>query len=340
MSNLELCTKDELNKNLRTVLYVAIQKFNEIYGSGSKLVLADIKSKSLIQVFDKPLSQALDSFNISRMIVTHRMDALYKYVSKGQINEICDNHWDQVYDSVSVYFRGLKQFNLFEGSCDDSPLDSLIYVLDLANARRKLDSGGDVPGEADKNGLIPRYLQLKDLALLAGIDEKTARNLANPNANNRLITTNVRGRTLVEVNLAEDWLKGRGYQITGPNEDESTIISYSNSGFYDFYELLDYMRDRRNSLGLSIFQVAELAGIAVDDPELFREEDLYLHLDIERLASVAKALRFVESNLEVSAFIRAVFVTNQRDTLRGFNEELDRQMYLLKNSDGSQIVTK
>ena len=335
MSNLELCTKDELNKNLRTVLYVAIQKFNEIYGGGSNLVLADIKFKSLTQVFDEQLRQGLDSFNISRMHVTHKMDVLYKYVSKGQINELCAEHWNHIYDSVSVYFRGLEQFNLFEDSCDDAPLDSLIYLLDLANARRKLDSGGDVPGEADKNGLIPSYLQLKDVALLAGIDEKTARNLANPNASNRLITTNVRGRTLVEVNLAEDWLKGRGYQITGPDEDESTIISYGNSGFYDFYELLDYMRNRRNSLELSIFQVAELAGIAVDEPELFREEDLYLHLDVERLASVAKALRFVESNLEVRAFVRAVFMTNQRDTLRRFDEELDCQRYLLKNSDGS-----
>lgn len=66
----------------------------------------------------------------------------------------------------------------------------------------------------DDGDVAMNHMQLRDVTLLAGIDEKTARTLATPKAKNRLITTNWKGRAHVEIGFASEWLKNRGFKET------------------------------------------------------------------------------------------------------------------------------
>jgi DNA-binding transcriptional regulator YiaG len=105
-------------------------------------------------------------------------------------------------------------------------------------------------------GALYNHITLADLALLAGVDEKTLRNLASPKQTNRLQTVNIDGRAYVSLNVARPWLETRGFVPT-VNEDQRPERDFNRDGFLSSLDLADYVRAVREQRGLSQEQLAK-----------------------------------------------------------------------------------
>lgn len=304
-------SKDEFVRDIKIVLYVLIYELrSRIYWGGGELCLVDFKSNSITRKFDSTNDEDMQGFDISGMEVTRYMLWIYDYVVDGRLEKRLEDDWINIDEDIAAFFRGLVDFPLIENNADYFPLDSILHVLDLADARRKLDYGCFVSAEGDKYDWIHGHMLLRDVALLAGIDEKTARNLANPKAKNRLATINWEGRTIIENKVAEEWLKNRGYKPTVIHDSELER-DLSKIGFWSIKSLSDYVRGHRDKLGMDLKQLATRAGLCPDGFEWLKQLDEgNCTFDKERLVLLAKALG-VDTKSFVIAALKIIQETQQ-----------------------------
>ncbi|MDO8313143.1 MAG: helix-turn-helix transcriptional regulator, partial [Sideroxyarcus sp.] len=142
----------------------------------------------------------------------------------------------------------------------------------------------------DDYSTVDGYVQLKDVALLAGIDEKTARNLANPQAKNRLVTEKWKGRTLVAIDVARNWLIQRGYQDT-VEFDSMLDRDLATRGFWSLADLGEYVQGHREKSNMTIEALGAKAGLDSDGLVwLAALEAGHASFDKDRLQALAVAL--------------------------------------------------
>ncbi len=100
-------------------------------------------------------------------------------------------------NDVETFLCGMGAFNyLIKGIPFSARKESkYLFLYDLANARWTFDNGD--------------YLSVKELALLAGVDERTIRNSASSKEDNKLITKKSGGSTVIENKEALRWLNTR-----------------------------------------------------------------------------------------------------------------------------------
>jgi hypothetical protein len=331
MAKPEFGTKEEFIRDLRIVLYSTIYDFNKIYIGNGRLALVDCKTNIVIEHFDTSLGYPLDTsiidkFDISEMEVTRYMLWLYDYVTEGRLEKRLTEEWEILDEDIDGFFRGLESFPLIENNtlfdtAECFPIHSILHVLNVSKARRMLDFGSYVLGAIKEFSSIPNHMQLRDVALLAGIDEKTARNLANPKAKNRLVTQNWEGRTIIENSVAEEWLKNRGY-ITTVIHDSELERDLSQIGFWSMSSLADYVRGHREKLGLDITQVATRAEFSADDIEwLTQLENESCTFNMDRMMRLAKVIE-----IDAKSFVVAALQMIQVNELRNIELKLNNSL--------------
>jgi transcriptional regulator with XRE-family HTH domain len=122
------------------------------------------------------------------------------------------------------------------------------FLFDAANARVTLDNGD--------------YLSLKEIALLAGVDERTVRNAASSKDANSLKTKKSGGSTIVDNDEAKRWLANRpDFKPTEYIED--TTLDTPRY-FEDATGFGRYLIHRRTELGLAIEEVADAIDVSTD----------------------------------------------------------------------------
>jgi hypothetical protein len=165
---------------------------------------------------------------------------------------------------------------------------------------------------------VEGYVQLKDVALLAGIDEKTARNLANPKASNRLVTEKWKGRTLVAIDVARDWLIQRGYQDT-VEFDSMLDRDLEKRGFWSLADLGEYVRGHREKSNMTIEALCAKAGLDSDGLGWLAElEAGRAEFDRDRFHALAVALE-----VSPKAFVLAALKQIQSFQLRELEAQLE-----------------
>jgi ribosome-binding protein aMBF1 (putative translation factor) len=198
---------------------------------------------------------------------------------------------------------GLYQFhNVIQGLIGEDSKFKFLY--DLASARGKLDCRDN--------------LNLKELALLAGVDERTVRNAASSKDENSLQTTKSGGGTIVEYSEAERWLKNRpDFKFT---RDISDVICFNATDFGNF------VLKHRESLNLTIDDVANSIGV---DTNVLRDlENGIDHLHLTHVSKLEKVLE-IEDNLLLTNYMM-IFHENEFKSL-ATNSNRPLTMKLLKN---------
>lgn len=278
----------EFIEDFRVVLQAVIKSMgNHVYNNssaGSRLAIIDLERDKVLQKLSILSKKDNEKLDISKMWITNYMITLYDFAVNGRLEKsVIYGQHKVIDDNVSEYFRWIEKFPVKNG--DYFPIHNIIKVIDLANARYLIDTlSEEEDEESSQTDISPKYLHIKDVALLAGIDEKTARNLASPKSKNRLVTTNLQGRTLVELNFAKEWLKHRGYKPTVKYEEyfERTVKSFSEDGFNDFYELSMYVEYHAKKKGLTIIELATCCGVVgIDEKSEHAYGDLMKHINYE-----------------------------------------------------------
>lgn len=173
--------------------------------------------------------QQVETFPIAKLLKTIRDYAFDGLRSANDLDDDLINCQEFVYGLVAV-----------EASPETHDVPRIIgssveRVVDTASARHTLDTG------------YP--LTIPMVAALAGLDERTVRNLAGKSGDEHLNTEKVDGKAFIRPEVAYEWLVSkRGFVPTKWDYDHRT----GDSDFGSPAEFGDFLRDRRELLGLSI----------------------------------------------------------------------------------------
>jgi len=135
-----------------------------------------------------------------------------------------------------------------------------LQIAQLANARAILEGDEGFYVFRDGRGVVDggwAELSIKQLALLAGMEEMSVRAAANPKRPAPLETTHERGTTSISPEVAKKWLRSKGRYIPVTRHWGNTAINLSERGFGNVVELLDLLGDMyRNLQGSAEFATA------------------------------------------------------------------------------------
>lgn len=311
-------TKGQMIRDLQIVMYTVIQQFDRVYGGTNTLALVNRQTGKEVLRFNSPEADDTHALDIEDMEISQHMDRIYDYAIEGRLDKQLVNDFITVDEDVIGFIEGLEQFPLIENNAEHFPLNILIEILKVFRARRVLDFHGYVIG--DDGSTTFSHIQLKDVAVLAGIDEKTARNLANPKAKNRLVTENWNGRTLVEKDFARQWLIQRGFKDT-VEFDSSLDRDLEKCGFWTLHDLGEYVRGHREKAGLGLDELAAKAadGVLIESAWLQALEAGQARFDTEQVKALAAAL-----GLPKRPFVLSVLKITQSAQLQDLALQLSR----------------
>ena len=304
MAKQPIKSKSETLQDLNIVLYVLIQELNRIYeDENHALALINKQTGRMVTRFDGDAEKKAAELDIKNLDITHYMEMLYDYAVDGLLDKELKDC--RVIDSedITAFFQSIDPFPLVTNNADNFPIEGPLHIFELGRARSVLDFGGWVIG--DDGDVAMNHMQLRDVALLAGVDEKTARNLATPKAKNRLITTNWKGRALVEITFAREWLKNRGFKETV--EVDSTLDRDLNKvGFWSLEALGDFVRGHRERLDMTERQLVDRANLGDQGHEWLKAmESGAATFDKAKLVALSEVFG-VEARTFVLAALKAI----------------------------------
>ncbi|WP_151445820.1 hypothetical protein [Lacisediminimonas profundi] len=285
--------------------------------SGFGLMGLDKKELGVDRISDVPV----DRIDIDRLRVTSTLCDLYDYGING-IRSQSLSDWSDAEDTIN-FVDGLSSFPLLEENADfDIRLSS--YVTKIAHARHILDSEDgvtDMQDSIDQADLLPTLIgiiKLHDIALLAGMDEKSVRNAANPKVKNHLKTFNHGNGTYARVEDAREWLASRrGFKPT-VEVDKTLDRDLPQIGFSSGDDLAHYLEGRLASKNLS----PDTAGTKIPWVTTAKIVDLKMgkfEFNKDELAALAALLE-----LDSKAFVLATFALHQKLERLGIEQALER----------------
>lgn len=297
---------EDMRAELLQVLWTFAKSLGRVYG-GSRADALLLPPGSSAEEFK---SLEVDSIDLDSFPITNYMGVLYEYAING-IQTITDLTDD--YEESRDFFRGLESFDLLwenvEG--EDVSIKKCMQVVEMANARLVLDDGGFA--SSTEAGVLANHLSLSQVALLAGLDDRTVRNATTPKAKDRLATVNFGGRTFVDNDVAIEWLKRRGFRETvlvtkGHHRDPK-------NGFHSAADLGAFVAESRVAMGMGQDALARQAN--VEEGWLASLEVGDLVFDKQACLSLAQAL-----NLEPKDFTLAAFWVHQSQESARIKAEL------------------
>lgn len=144
------------------------------------------------------------------------------------------------------FLDGMGEFYSFvQGTISLIEDSKFKFLYDLTSARATLDNGD--------------HLSIKELALLAGVDERTVRNAASSKESNKLGTKKSGGTTIIENKEAKRWLSNRpDFKPTEYIEDTTLDTPRYFENEAGFGRFITY---RREELGLAVEDLADSINI-------------------------------------------------------------------------------
>jgi hypothetical protein len=125
-----------------------------------------------------------------------------------------------------------------------------LIAAQTAAARMILEEEDDIfyvfPGQGESERLT-----IRDVALLAKMEERSVRNAANPKRPKFLRTVSEDGKTYVKPADARAWLKDRGRYLPVVRDQSSAARDLADTSFADTTEAWSYIVDRFRSLELT-----------------------------------------------------------------------------------------
>ena len=226
------------------------------------------------------------------------LEDAYDFAFNGRLR--FGEFWEELQEieGMASIFAGLRRFTANESS---SAFELCERTIRTAAKRSLLD--GSITFTS--RGSLPNHIALADLALLAGVDDKTLRNLASSKQPHRLATVNIDGRTFVSLNVARPWLEARGFTPT-VNEDQRPERNFDRDPFLSTLDLAEYIRAVRGHRSLSQEQLAKRMRTAGALDSIRRLEDRVGEIPESAALRLGKALglsdpeRFSKAVVELS----------------------------------------
>lgn len=198
---------------------------------------------------------------IEHTIFAKTIERMYDYAYSGELDESgesMDN--ESMYTWTAALLMDIRdsavlhEWGLYGGNGAESA-EKCFAVAELANARRVLEGGENffyfMSSVADDRIAEDGLLTVRQMALLAGMEEMSIRAAANPKRANALPTTSVDRRTRIPVESAKAWLKARGRYVPITRRWGEAALDLSKRRFQDIPELCSALTARYEALALA-----------------------------------------------------------------------------------------
>jgi hypothetical protein len=263
-TNLINFSRDEFLASLRALL-VGFVEWSEFI-LGTDLVHRPDQSQSRGGDFSRPNSAGQ---TIEKSLLVERMKQVYDFVTTGS--------WDEEsLDEFAHEFGVLAQLCRIDlespGGVDLAPsIDSPRLPTPQQMCQRVLDHA-----QARVSLLRNEPLELTELAMLAGLAEKTVRMAANPKAKDCIVIFKDGHRTYVAPDEALRWLSPRpGFKATRIRDGLQSVRTYTSLD-----SLAWHLRKLREAAGLSLPQLSKLLKWSKAQRNAYRQlEDASVDLD-------------------------------------------------------------
>lgn len=214
------------------------------------------------------------------------LEALYQYAYFGVDNGYLANESHvlqtrHIYDmSTSRLLRAWCWDGSGSSSLEDfiQSINNCLRVAELAEARCSLE-GQEIWSFFDPNTDFANSvvrLSIRQMALLAGMEEMSIRAAANPKRANPLKTFSDKGRTYILVTDAKTWLQSKNRYVSIKNMHETAIINLVNYKFLNTDHLLSVvvpcleLKDNYKDF-LKKYDITSIDKSALANPDLVRE---------------------------------------------------------------------
>lgn len=315
MTNTPIFSKQELMTDVRNVLFAFSRELGRIYGSNNAPCLMGL-TKEVCPHTGAMDEELREEISVDQFAVTSYMSDLYDYAILGILHADLRDDWEIVQEDIKGFFYGLCDFPLLSNNADDYSLDRSLQVIELSCLRMVLDEGGYCVLEDGTT--LWGHITLKELAYLAGIDEKSIRNMATPKAKNPLKTVKHGSRTFVEIEVAKEWLRQRGFKETEfRSRDSERDISIT--GFLSSTDLGGYVREVRERAKLTVPELANQVGTSDAVEKINQLEQGIWSFEVNFFTELAQSL-----NLDARPFVMAVLQLHQRDEMAKIERQLDQ----------------
>lgn len=200
-------------------------------------------------------------------------------------------------------------------------------IAELANARRVLESGKPFSHLLSANGVSEQgiedgQLTVRQLSLLAGMEEMSIRAAANPNRPNPLLTIDAERqekRTRFAVDVAKAWLQSKGRSLPIVRQHKGGDIDLLTRRFQSINELAQVIDDRLSFLSHSARSTPELVKEGMALQRQYRNTELDRN-ELSDRAFVSRLATLLQFPPEL--FALRVRETVARDELASVEREL------------------
>jgi hypothetical protein len=265
-------TKAEMHADLRSVL-TRLVSFT-LWAAGEEKALQLIGSSRRVEdmtwtLFDSHASPDDLGLEIQHWPITDTFDVLYDFavhaVARYPMSEFANE--TSASNSAALVYDLANSLLADEFSHPRDQGQKCVHIAQLAAARCVLEgyermiifSTRDAEDESSED------LTIRDVALLAGMEEASVRNAANPKLPNPLITKKVSGSTLVEPKHAKAWLEARDRYTPLQHKAHGRDIDLAKAGFKSAHEIWSVLQGRAEARGINLEKV--LAGLGLEFPD-------------------------------------------------------------------------
>lgn len=197
------------------------------------------------------------------------LDSMYQYAYFGIYNTDLDPMEDETaYTWLSAIlddFHGsafLSEWHSGHGGQGAESAAICLEVAELANARRILETGQGfsymLSAGTNEGSLGDDALTVRQMALLAGMEEMSIRAAANPKRANPLVTFSDEGRTRIAPDVAKAWLQSKGRYIPITRQNKGRNIDLAKRKFASLMDLFQVVNDQLHFLESSEQHVEHL----------------------------------------------------------------------------------
>lgn len=209
------------------------------FGENFYLSVMNMPLKSFENNDDSVTSINFTIKDISDAPITHDVYCAYIYAEGRRYGDT--NNPDNFLDGMGEFY------SFVQGSVSLIEDSKFKFLYDLTSARATLDNGD--------------YLSIKELALLACVDERTVRNAASSKEANKLETKKSGGSTIIENEEAIRWLSDRpGFKPTQYIKDTTFDTPRYFEDEVGFGKYVTYCMQNKS---ISSEDVAELLNVEV-----------------------------------------------------------------------------
>lgn len=291
--------KDDLLESYRTGMHAVAAEMALLIGHEDAARVARLTVDELDDVESKNCSSA----EVIKTDAARLLNEVYEFAFNGLLGDRLAYEWEES-EGLTPWverFEGLKQFVSWEYG---GSFERCIHALRVAHVRGLFNGGAHIPDP--DGGMVWNCMLLQEFALLAGLDEKTLRNIASPRHRQHLRTTKLGKRTYIALSDALPWLRARGfvpsvYLNTDVNRD------FERRPLLSREDLSRFVRAQRERLDVGNEQLAaKLEGIpngleklqAVDESSAFIDEIFAVRL--AQVLKVPNAKAFASSAAELA----------------------------------------